>query len=81
MSCSSKNFLYASLIGLLLSACTPKDEPKTVDYYLKHDAELHKVLNGCKNNPGKYKDDGDCINARQALTVKQATDPVKAVPY
>lgn len=71
----------ALCIAVLMSACTPRAEPKTVDYYLKHEAELLKVFNECTNNPGQMKDDADCINARQALSQKQATDPVKAVPY
>lgn len=69
------------LLSISLVACTPKPEPKTVDYYVSNVPETLKLLEECRNNPGKLKDDPDCINARQALTKIQATKPVKAVPY
>ena len=59
----------AITVTILLSACTPKPEPKTVDYYVKHQAEWQKVFDECRNNPGKLKDDPDCINANQAMYV------------
>lgn len=66
---------------VLLSACTPKAEPKTVDYYVEHQAEWQKVFNECKNNPGKLKDDPDCINASHALAKIQATKPAAPIRF
>lgn len=56
----------AILFLMLLSACTPKPEPKTVKYYLENALERDAVRAECKNNPGALKDDPDCINASVA---------------
>ena len=52
--------------------CSPKADPKTVEYYLANANERNNLLALCANNPGKYKDDGDCINADRAKTKAQA---------
>ena len=69
----------AITVTALLSACTSKPEPKTVDYYVKHEAEWKSVFDECRNNPGKLKDDPDCINAEEASLKRHHT--VKATPY
>ena len=71
----------AITITTLLSACAPKSEPKTVDYYVKHKSERMKVFDECKNNPGKLKDAPDCINAEEAVSKAQATDPVAPIRF
>ena len=57
---------FALVCGLVaasfLAACGQK-EPKTVAYYTANPAERDAVLVECRNNPGKLKDDPDCINA------------------
>ncbi len=50
----------------LVTACSQK-EPKTVAYYTANPAERDKVVAECKNNPGKLKDDPDCINANDSV--------------
>ena len=49
----------------LVAACSQK-EPKTVAYYSANPAERDQVVAECKNNPGKLKDDPDCINANDS---------------
>ena len=49
----------------LVAACTPK-EPKTVAYYTANPAERDQLVTECRNNPGKLKDDPDCINANDS---------------
>ena len=71
----------AIIVTALLSACTPKPEPKTVDFYLTHKAERMKVFDECRNNPGKLKGEPDCINAAEAVLKAQATDPVAPVRF
>jgi hypothetical protein len=60
--------LCAVIVGALamLGGCKPKAEPKTVAYYTANPAERDKVIAECKNNPGKLKDDPDCINANDS---------------
>lgn len=41
-------------------------EPKTVDYYKNHQAEMEKVRKDCTNNPAKLNNNGDCINSQEA---------------
>lgn len=57
---------FTLLCGLaaasLLTACGQKD-PKTVAYYAANPAERDAVLAECRNNPGKLKDDPNCMNA------------------
>lgn len=50
----------------LLAACSQK-EPKTVAYYSANPAERDQIVAECKNNPGKFKDDPDCINANDSV--------------
>lgn len=50
----------------LVVACSHK-EPKTVAYYTANPAERYQLVAECKNNPGKFKDDPDCINANDSM--------------
>lgn len=50
----------------LLAACGQK-EPKTVAYYTANPAERDQVVARCRGNPGKLKDDPDCINASDSV--------------
>ena len=45
---------------------TPKEETRTVDWYISHESELKEKLNECGNNPGLLKDTPNCINAKEA---------------
>ena len=49
-----------------LSACSQK-EPKTVAFYTANTAERDRVIAECKNDPGRLKDDPDCINASSSV--------------
>ena len=44
----------------------------TVDWYLKHNTELDSTLSRCSNNPGKYRNQPECINALQAANQRSA---------
>jgi hypothetical protein len=62
------NLLPASVILLtvaFLSGCNHK-EPKTVAYYTANPAERDQLVADCRNNPAKYRDDPDCINANDS---------------
>lgn len=65
----------AMIAGLLLGGCTPDKEPKSVQYYAEHPEERKTVVAQCKNNPGKYRDDPDCINAETADIRSQGKGP------
>ena len=54
--------LSGLVVASLLAACGQK-EPKTVAYYTSNPAERDALLAECKNNPGKYANDPDCMNA------------------
>lgn len=68
------------VIGLL-GACTPKPEPKTVDYYVSHKAERDKVNAACSNNPGGMKDDPDCRNAGDAVIKAWGTTKLPPIDF
>lgn len=57
---------FVALVGITLGACSK--EPKTVEYYKQHEAERRAVLDKYKDNPGKFRDDPDAINALEAAT-------------
>lgn len=59
--------LLCSLAAASLLAACGQREPKTVAHYTANPAEREAVLAECKNNPGKLKDDPDCINASDSL--------------
>ena len=44
----------------------------TVDWYLKHNTELDNTLARCSNNPAKYRNEPNCINALQAANQRSA---------
>jgi hypothetical protein len=43
-----------------------EDSAKTVEWYTNNKAERNRALKKCNNNPGKLKDDPDCINASRS---------------
>jgi hypothetical protein len=59
-------WLSAAAITVVFLACTPKSEPKTVDYYAENKEARVARLKECENNVGTLKDDPDCVNAKQA---------------
>ena len=65
----------AVITVLLLVGCTPANDPKSVKYYAEHREERKTVVAECKNNPGKYRDDPDCINAEAADIRDQGKGP------
>jgi len=50
-----------------IAACSQREPPKTVAYYVEHTAERDARLAVCKNNPGELKSDPDCVNAAAAV--------------
>ena len=44
----------------------------TVNWYLTHNKQLDDTLNHCSNNPAKYRNQPDCINALQAANQRSA---------
>lgn len=64
----------------LLAACSQK-EPKTVAYYTANPAERDQVVAECKNNPGKLKDDPDCINANDSAIQSWGKKPLPPVTF
>lgn len=65
----------AVVAALLLGGCAPAKEPKSVQYYLEHPEERKTLVAQCKNDPGKYRDDPDCINAETADFRSQGKGP------
>jgi len=59
-------WLAAGVVTTVVLACTPKPEPKTVDYYVANQEARLARLKECENNVGTLKDDPDCLNAKQA---------------
>lgn len=59
-------WLAAGVVTTIIIACTPKQEPKTVDYYVDNKEARLARLAECENNVGRLKDDPDCLNAKQA---------------
>ena len=63
-------------LSLSLIACSEKDpmfeNEYDVSYYKEHQDVLKEVLDTCKNNPGKYQDTPNCINAQRALSLASA---------
>ena len=63
-----------------LAACSQK-EPKSVAYYTANPAERDQLWAECKNNPGKYKDDPDCINAGDSKVQNWGKTDLPPVQY
>lgn len=53
------------VLGALLG-CDAKEDVKTVDWYVAHQAERVTMLDRCKANPGELSLTPNCINASQA---------------
>lgn len=66
------NFIVLTAAIYLLTACTGKPEPKTIEHYLANDEERNAVMAMCRNDVGKFKDDKDCINASHAALQARA---------
>lgn len=58
----SRKMIIALVMSLAVAACG-KTEPKSVEYYSQHKDERGELLKKAEENPGKYKDDPDVINA------------------
>ena len=58
-------FLGIVMLTIIITACKPP-EPKPKSYYMQNEAERIKLVNELKDNPGKYKNDPDHINADSA---------------
>jgi hypothetical protein len=50
-------------------------EPKTVTYYKEHPEERKVLMKKCSDNPGKYEENPDCINAETAQHQDMWGDP------
>ena len=59
-----KHFLTILSTTVLLTACSEKIHD--LEYYKTHEKERLARMEKCKSNPGKYKEDGNCINAFKA---------------
>src|SRR5205814_9466466 len=59
-------WIASAIVTAFILACSPKPEPRTVDYYVNHKTERLQRLAECEDKAGTLKDDPDCINARQA---------------
>ncbi len=57
--------------AVITAACNPAPPappaPKTVAYYSEHTAERDARIAVCKNDPGKLKNDPDCVNAAASV--------------
>lgn len=60
----NKRFLTILLATVLLTACGEKIHD--LEYYKTHEKERIARIKKCNSNPGKYKEDGNCINAHKA---------------
>ncbi|MCH4539797.1 EexN family lipoprotein [Brucella tritici] len=61
-----KNFLILTAF-VLLSACTEKAEATyTVEDLLADHRMLSRILDKCRNNPGKLRNTVNCMNAEAA---------------
>lgn len=63
---NSLMWMAAVMAALILAACGQQKDPKTVAYYTANPTERDQLIAACKDNPGKYKDDPDCINANDS---------------
>jgi hypothetical protein len=65
-------FAYPLIIialALGMSACG--EEVKTIDWYINNPDAMAKMNKKCANNPGKFRDDPNCINAGKAYLKKK----------
>lgn len=61
------SILICISVALLLPGCLDDfKEPKTVQWYTEHPDEREAMVAKCANNPGKYNNNPDCINAKQS---------------
>lgn len=57
-----KKTVFATLLAtVLLTACGEKIYD--LEYYKTHEKERKAQMEKCKSNPGKYKDNANCLNA------------------
>ena len=62
-----KRACFFLLISLAVLASGCQEEAKTVQWYTDHPKERAERLAICQDNPGKYRNDPDCINAKQSF--------------
>jgi hypothetical protein len=76
MKLSNLHLWIASVaITALILACSPKPEPRTVDFYATHTTERAQRMAECEARAGTLAGDPDCINARQAAMRLWSTGP------
>jgi uncharacterized lipoprotein YehR (DUF1307 family) len=61
---NTKKMIFISSVLLALTACGEKEQ--TVDWYEQNAPERKAMLEKCKNNPGRYQNNPNCINADTA---------------
>ncbi len=61
-----KTYLLTITSALVLLACSPREETRTVDYYKEHKEELAAKRKECTDNPGELGKTTNCINAERA---------------
>lgn len=74
---SMRIVLAATYLAVMIgtqSGCV-KAEPKTVTWYKDHDAERDAKVKWCNDDMSRGSD-ADCLNAKQAVSLK-ASDPIK----
>ena len=59
-------YVIASAFALLLIAGCSGKEPKTVSWYLEHEAEMKQKCRECNDDLTRLGKDPDCINALEA---------------
>jgi Tfp pilus assembly protein PilP len=59
-----KKIIFISSVLLALTACAEKEQ--TVDWYEQNETERKAMIEKCKNNPGRYQNNPNCINAYTA---------------
>ena len=58
-----KNLAFASFAAVLLASCA-KDEPRTIEWFVQHEAERESLLSNCARHavPSSI----ECMNAQKA---------------
>ncbi|MES2661803.1 MAG: EexN family lipoprotein [Pseudomonadota bacterium] len=72
------------IVGTLVSCSTllfgcfekePKEEVKTVEWYLKNTKQQEEMVARCANNPGELSETPNCINANAAMLKASSGTP------
>lgn len=64
-----KKIISICSVAAVLSACAPKEPPKSVQYFQAHPNEIPAVLENCKKNAGAA--NCDTAGAAQAIINQQ----------